>query len=442
MRIFRITKILTYTLFSALVVMNAEAVVVDKFHARLYGQSDLKELEKKDFVRMIAVELFKDSLRTHYDLLRYSEKKPKLLQSENWKYFLTLYDVIPNEIAKAMFSISINGDSVNYASKNASNIIECNSKGYKDISDYSPSNWNYLLLINVLNRVVNTETKIDEALIYNTARDIDNKYKNKYVYALKKAEKDIKTYFDELDLYKYLQKCKKCRDDIIANITSKNEEGILMMPTYFASINSSGYMGGNNNGGHSSVYTLLSGDINYAGYKIRLKEDDKSFYSEDIHDLTQQLINIMQKKELSPESNDYDNEFKQQVMAYLLPASVQVVAYNRYAYHERRATFINEILKKAEYKELTNDEKIFLKIYKLACYYTRIYKCDYTSPFIIIDDDKWIPEAMRLSSDIWLEIFPQDQKIAVTQAGISKTVNDFLRKMGIPDSDKLVDSPN
>ena len=115
MRIFRITKILTYTLFSALVVMNAEAVVVDKFHARLYGQSDLKELEKKDFVRMIAVELFKDSLRTHYDLLRYSAKAPDLLKNENWEYFLTCYEVIPNEIAKAMFSISINGDSVDYA---------------------------------------------------------------------------------------------------------------------------------------------------------------------------------------------------------------------------------------------------------------------------------------------------------------------------------------
>ena len=75
-------------------------------------------------------------MRLHYDELRAKENPSDLLRTDNYKYFLTLYDVIPTEIAKMIFNITVQGDSVNYENKSKDDIIECISGGGRYLQKY------------------------------------------------------------------------------------------------------------------------------------------------------------------------------------------------------------------------------------------------------------------------------------------------------------------
>ena len=204
----KIAKVLGNAAVAAVVVMNAEAIEVKKFSAKVYEAADMEEITKKDPFLTVAIKVFQDSYRAHIDELRGKENPSDLLRADNYKYFLTLYDVIVTEMAKMVFNIEAIGDSVNYAKANKDTIIECISgegNTYKSIDSYSESNWNYLLLINVLNQVKHSTQKIDEKLIQTTADMIAQQEKySKYTTQLNNAVYDIKKYFDELDLYEYL----------------------------------------------------------------------------------------------------------------------------------------------------------------------------------------------------------------------------------------------
>ena len=196
--------------------MQAEAtekvVEVEQFNARIWRDADLKDITKKDNVLSVFVMIFQDSLREHYDIVR-DKGKTSLLKTGadcQWQYYLTVYETIINELVKMVFNIKLKKDNVYYANRSADDIIECTSEGknlYKDITCYDDSNWNYFFLINVLNQVKNGKAPIDEKLIENTYNKIiqSEKYK-KYSVELEKASKDIRIYFDELELYDYLNR--------------------------------------------------------------------------------------------------------------------------------------------------------------------------------------------------------------------------------------------
>ena len=191
--------------------MNADAIQVNNFSAKVYEAANMDEITEKDPFLTVAIKVFQDSYRAHLDELRAKENPSDLLRTDNYKYFLTLYDVIPTEIAKMIFNITVQGDSVDYENKSKDDIIECISGNiYKSIEMYDASNWNYLLLINVLNQVKHSEQQINAQLIEDTATLIaqQDKY-NKYTTQLNNAVHDITEYFNELELYEYLGAIKK-----------------------------------------------------------------------------------------------------------------------------------------------------------------------------------------------------------------------------------------
>ena len=196
--------------------MQAEATEkvfeVDYLNASLWSGGYLKDIKSRNSFLTVVVMMFQDSLRDHYDTVR-EEGKTNLLKTGadcQWQYYLTVYEVIVNELVKMAFNIKVKYDNVYYANRRADDIIECTSERtnlYKDIACYDASNWNYFFLINVLNQIKNGGALIDGKLIDNTYTKIiqNEKYKD-YGAELKRAQKDIKIYFEELQLYDYLNK--------------------------------------------------------------------------------------------------------------------------------------------------------------------------------------------------------------------------------------------
>ena len=224
--------LLSIPLVAAIVNMSVEALEVDKFDAKAFDVNDRKELTEKDPFVACGVNILQLSLRAHYDELL-AKNKSNLLREDNCQYFLTTHKVIPEELAKMMFGIKIKNDNVYYKNRSKDEIIKCNSQDiqlYKSIEAYSPSNWNYLLFINVLNQVKNGNATINESLIRETAKQIANTGKyNKYARNLGKAANDIVEYFNELELYRYLEKMRKFdwNEAELGELTSKDKNEIL-----------------------------------------------------------------------------------------------------------------------------------------------------------------------------------------------------------------------
>ncbi|MBQ9335072.1 MAG: hypothetical protein IJS10_00815 [Alphaproteobacteria bacterium] len=80
----------------------------------------------REFFLATAVRVFQDSLREHYDNVRKKAKTDLLKTGKgcNYKYYLSVYSVIPTELAKIAYNIKIKFGSVYYA-KDAGDIIEC-----------------------------------------------------------------------------------------------------------------------------------------------------------------------------------------------------------------------------------------------------------------------------------------------------------------------------
>ena len=214
-QIMKFVRIATSVALALQSVSELGAIQVKKFDFSLWGKTDLEELKNKDFGCHVAVKLFKDSFRLHYDELRRMNVNSNLLNDNTGKYFLTLNEVIPQEIAKAMFDIEIEGDSVNYVNKQHNQIIECSSSNYKSIKEYDDSNWNYLLLVNVINRVMNSQNlafdmQNNVPFIKETAERMEKYFGVEYEGKIRRAQNDIEQYFQQLNLYLFLSKCYYC----------------------------------------------------------------------------------------------------------------------------------------------------------------------------------------------------------------------------------------
>ena len=128
----KLARVLCGAAVAVVVSMHAEvseAVEVKQFNARVYEAANMDEITKQDPFLTVAIKILQDSYRAHLDEIRNKENPSDLLRDDNYKYFLTLYDVIPTELAKAVFSIEVTNDSVNYKNKSADTVIECISGG-------------------------------------------------------------------------------------------------------------------------------------------------------------------------------------------------------------------------------------------------------------------------------------------------------------------------
>lgn len=131
-------RILTVSVFVVSVICpNNAAVYCDKFATNAYGINDIpKSISPRT---ELALKILQISYKAHLDEVR-AKKNPYLLQNNCYKYFLSVYGVIFNEISKMKLSVIENGNSVYYDGKDENEIIKC--KFAKNVTRYNRSNWN------------------------------------------------------------------------------------------------------------------------------------------------------------------------------------------------------------------------------------------------------------------------------------------------------------
>ena len=137
---------------------NAYSAFYSKFDAKLY-ENDFQF--ESCVYRKIALNVFCDSLRYHYDMVR-KNGKSKIMNDKTYRYFESLYKVIHNELAKAFFRISLFGNHVYYYDKDKDDIIEVEET---QIKYYSLANFNYILLVNIIHTVINSDITIDDNMV-------------------------------------------------------------------------------------------------------------------------------------------------------------------------------------------------------------------------------------------------------------------------------------
>ena len=142
------------------------------------------------------------------------------------KYDLkTITEVIPTEIIAWALNIHTNDDkSVDYNNEE-NKALECLGENYRKLNEYNQSNFNYVLLINLLDSCIGGAGDY-ESLAKNAREKLDavtednNKKYEKYKSYLDKAENDLKQYFDDLKLFDFINQIK-----MRANVYFKKDYG-------------------------------------------------------------------------------------------------------------------------------------------------------------------------------------------------------------------------
>ena len=174
------------------------------------------------------VDAFTENYRAHMWKIRnyYAAKDSfikegcKVVDYKNLYFYRTVYNLIPTELARAVFGIK--GGAVEYTN-NSADVLECIGDNYKPIGAYSRSNWNYILLVNLINTAMNSAEKADINLLNSVYDRVKNKYRNKGEWTkrceqlLEKAKQDIKQYARILLFENYLERMRKVKN-ALANI--------------------------------------------------------------------------------------------------------------------------------------------------------------------------------------------------------------------------------
>lgn len=169
------------------------------------------------------------TIRNVYTIKDQSTRKyNEVVDYENLRFYRTVYNLIPTELARATFGIK--GGAVEYTN-NSEDVLECVRDGCKSIEQYNRSHWNYILLVNLINTAVNSVGDVnfanfaedkDITPIINSVYDrVKNAYKNKDKWnsncdsLLKLAKEDIKKYASILLFGKYLSQMKEIKRALI-----------------------------------------------------------------------------------------------------------------------------------------------------------------------------------------------------------------------------------
>ena len=206
-----------FTLCATAVLTCACAVTMQEFDIDLEYR-DTEQLEKLATVNRgvaIGVDAFTEHYRAHmYDMRNnyaLSKAEYKVVRYDELYYYRTVYNLIPTEIARAVFAIK--GGAVEYTN-NCNDVIECNGVVYTNIADYNRSNWNYILFVNIVNTWLNSSEEIAYKTIF---KRVVNHYKAKEGWTekceelLKLSLEDMRKYRKVLSLDEYLSNMRYIR---------------------------------------------------------------------------------------------------------------------------------------------------------------------------------------------------------------------------------------
>ena len=200
---------------------DANAIKVNEYSITLTDDLKLDKMYKQDEYRAMASEILRQHYNAHLAKVR-MENKSELAKWDNETYNESVYGVILNEIARCFFNI--NNDMVTY-NKFDGRMIECIGT---DPLKYDAANWNYVFLINFIDRfMANTVEYIstnafkklfDQALEETKGAILNAKKEDGYMCdyatykdAIERAYSDIKEYCAQLQLSDYLIELMRAR---------------------------------------------------------------------------------------------------------------------------------------------------------------------------------------------------------------------------------------
>ena len=203
---------------TVVVVANVQAeVIMPNFELDLEHRNikQLKKIAEKDINVAFGVDAFTEHYRAHMWNIRNNYKhtpwENEIVRYESLKYYNTVYKLILTELARCIFDIK--GGMVEYTDDD-DEILEC--KGGKPIEQYDQSNWNYVVFVNVLNRVIH-KADYDENKIEDDINEVKDNLKKTYKGAvdvgnIEDAARDIRTYFNVLNLNEYCYTARSARE--------------------------------------------------------------------------------------------------------------------------------------------------------------------------------------------------------------------------------------
>ena len=200
----RLAKLSILPLSSIAVTSTSCYAIYEKdFHINVLDNEFENGIKTQNNLKAAAFAL-KELYRIH--LKNMLHVKNQLLEKYDLK---TITEVIPTEIIAAVLNIHVNNDnSVDYNNVQK-RVLECSGRSYKKLASYDQSNFNYLLLINVLDRCVGSNDSIDDIIKGATddIKEIEENGKKKYgQYAkyITQAAYDLTQYFTDLKLYEFI----------------------------------------------------------------------------------------------------------------------------------------------------------------------------------------------------------------------------------------------
>ena len=202
---------------TVVVAANVYAVEMADFELDLEARNikQLKKIAEKDINVAFGVDAFTEHYRAHmWDIrnnYKHTPMENEIVRYESLKYYNTVYKLILTELARCIFDIK--GGMVEYTDED-DEILEC--KGGKPIEQYDQSNWNYVVFVNVLNRVIH-KNNYDADKIEDDINKVKDNLKKTYKGAvdvgdIEDAARDIRTYFNVLNLNEYCYTARSARE--------------------------------------------------------------------------------------------------------------------------------------------------------------------------------------------------------------------------------------
>ena len=138
---------------------------------------------------------------------RYRKHIGSLSPRANWTkdklYKESINTVILSEMCRAFNNINVYKKSARYNS--AGDVMEFDTdEGFKTRDLYDKSNWNYVVLMNTLNYIVNQNGDVSDKSVSTTVTKLQKEY-SAYSWIINGAGNDIKQYMNDLKLYDFIQ---------------------------------------------------------------------------------------------------------------------------------------------------------------------------------------------------------------------------------------------
>ena len=142
--------------------------------------------------------------------------KPRAGWTQDKLYAESINTVILSEMCRAFYNINVYERSARY---NVDGVVMefFKEEGFKEIEKYDKSNWNYVVLMNTLNHIVNERGDVSKESVSETVIKLRKKY-IAYSRIIDEAGNDIKQYMHDLRLYDFI---KSVRNNI--TVASNNE---------------------------------------------------------------------------------------------------------------------------------------------------------------------------------------------------------------------------